>query len=186
MNLIPDPVPKELRRRLAEAADAMGKHIEACPLCSRDKYHAMRTLECPAFSGIVMELDEAAKAMDPRWFKWAVNLLPRVLPAEWREVQRTYQGAVYHGTDLVVLLSGDWQEDGRRWLHVSASVKGQGRLPSWPEMQSIKSLFIGREKTAYQTFPAASRHVNLGEVMHLWHCLDGDPLPDFTRGSAAP
>lgn len=185
MNQVSDPVPQEVRQRLVEAADAMGKHVDTCPVCSKDKYRAMTTMACPALRGLVLELSEAAKQMNPEWFRWVENLLPRVLPAGWKEIERTYHGAVYQAADLRVFVSGDWYADGKRCLHVSVSVNGQRRVPSWDEMQCIKDLFIGREKAAYQVFPAESRKVNLGEVLHLWNCVDGDPLPDFTRGSGA-
>jgi hypothetical protein len=44
-------------------------------------------------------------------------------------------------------------------------------------------MFIGDGRKAIQVFAPVAEHVNIHEFcLHLWHCLDGDPLPDFTRG----
>jgi hypothetical protein len=49
-------------------------------------------------------------------------------------------------------------------------------------MSEVKELFIGGDRQAIQVMPPRSNHVNIHEVLHLWHCLDGDGLPDFTGG----
>lgn len=82
---------------------------------------------------------------------------------------------------LRVLVSCAQYADARRWLHVSVSLRG-GQLPSWPQMSEVKELFIGGDRQAIQVMPPRSNHVNIHEVLHLWHCLDGDGLPDFTGG----
>jgi hypothetical protein len=44
----------------------------------------------------------------------------------------------------------------------------------------VKRSFIGDERMAVQVFPRASEHVNIAKYcLHLWHCVDGDPTPDF-------
>lgn len=74
--------------------------------------------------------------------------------------------------------------DGRVWLHVSAS-RGS-RLPSYADLVEVKELFIGRERKAVQVFPSRAEHVNIHpHALHLWHCVDGDVLPDFTHGSGS-
>ena len=85
---------------------------------------------------------------------------------------------------LVVIASIAPEEDGRWWLHVSASTTGR-KVPTWRQMGLIKKLFIGPDAEAYSVFPPKDRHVNIGEVLHLWHCLDapdgGVVLPRFER-----
>ena len=82
---------------------------------------------------------------------------------------------------MKVIASGSRELDGKRWLHVSVS--RPAKLPSWEDLKEVKDLFVGRDKVAYQVVAMASKHVNIhATCLHLWHCLDGDPLPDFTRG----
>jgi len=82
-----------------------------------------------------------------------------------------------HGKPLRVLVSGRTEADGRRWIHVSVS--NQGRLPSWEALKKVKAAFIGDDKQALQVFPPASQWYTHYEVLHLWHCIDGDGIPDF-------
>lgn len=66
------------------------------------------------------------------------------------------------------------------WLHVSFSRKD--RIPTYEEMCEVKEIFVGAEKTAYHVFPPRSKHVNIhANCIHLWHCIDGDPLPEFSE-----
>jgi len=115
---------------------------------------------------------------------WIFEFLPQVLPADVREVERAGDGAYYRTLGgLGVIASGDIELDGKRWLHVSVS--RAHRLPSWEDLRAVKDLFIGRERTAYQVLPRAEKYVNINpHVLHMWCCLDGDPLPDFTRGGS--
>jgi hypothetical protein len=84
-------------------------------------------------------------------------------------------GAVYvsrHGQ--TVITSGNVEQDGKRWLHVSTA--HPRRLPSWEELREVKDIFIGRERQAVQKFPKQSEYVNIHpNCLHLWCCLDGDP-----------
>jgi hypothetical protein len=72
--------------------------------------------------------------------------------------------------------------DGKRWLHVSLSRRNQ-KMPTWEDMQEVKKLFIGEDRECYQVFPSKERYVNLGNVLHLWCCLDQPDgvLPHFER-----
>jgi len=83
-------------------------------------------------------------------------------------------GAAYRRADgLAVIASGAVEQDGRRWLHVSCSRATQ--LPSWQDLRDVKELFCGPER--------AAKHVNIHpHCLHLWCCLEGDVLPDFTQG----
>jgi hypothetical protein len=113
------------------------------------------------------------------------SFLPRVLPADWRKEEVMDDGATYRRRDgLFVIVSMDTELDSRHWLHVSCS--HGDRLPSWEELAEVKTIFIGRDRCAYQVLPPAAKHVNFHRyALHLWFCLDAPPegiLPDFTRG----
>lgn len=79
---------------------------------------------------------------------------------------------------LMVIVTGGAYADGKRWVHVSFS--RPARVPSYEDMCWVKRSFIGDERMAVQVFPRASEHVNIAKYcLHLWHCVDGDPTPDF-------
>lgn len=89
-----------------------------------------------------------------------------------------------HPDGRSVIVTGSVQEDGRPWLHVS--VARQNRMPSYKDLAEAKDLFIGPARQALQVFPEAGNHVNIHPyALHLWCCLVGDGLPDFTRGGAS-
>jgi hypothetical protein len=116
----------------------------------------------------------------------APNPLPEP-PAPWRAQGSFGDGEVWQarwqGGSWRVIRTMGRQLDGRAWAHVSVSRQGQDRLPTWPEMSAIKEAFLGLELGAIQVHPPASKHVSLGEVLHLWAPLEGHwPLPDFTMG----
>jgi len=116
------------------------------------------------------------------------HIAPAHLPPEWGEIdarafcpERDYGRAYRSKTGLRVLLTAMLQER-RRWLHVSVSHRN-GRLPVWREMCTVKDLFCGAERTAYQVHPPTSKHVNIHKaVLHLYCPLDGPVTPDFTGG----
>ena len=114
----------------------------------------------------------------------AAEVLPRVLPAGWREVDRRLDGSKYmSGDGMSVIASTATELDGKRWLHVSFA--RPARLPSWDDLRKVKDIFVGRDRMAVQVLPAASKYVNIHPFcLRLWCCLDGDPLPDFTRGGS--
>lgn len=106
-----------------------------------------------------------------------------VLPRGWVDVARSQDGRMYRhqALGLMVICSGAVEEDGRRWVHVSVSRKS--RIPSYDDLRVVKHLFIGGDKQAVQLFPPDDRHINLHPFcLHLWHCIDGDGLPDFAHG----
>ncbi len=103
-------------------------------------------------------------------------------PAGWRRDDRaeTANGAGFRSPSrgLFVMVSGAVELDGRRWVHVSASRKD--RLPSYDDLAVVKAAFIGHARQAIQLFVPRSEHFNLHPFcLHLWHCVDGDGLPDF-------
>lgn len=59
--------------------------------------------------------------------------------------------------------------DGMGWEHVSVSVFGEKRCPTWEEMCAIKKMFWDDEDTVIQYHPKASEYVNNHPgVLHLW------------------
>lgn len=113
---------------------------------------------------------------------WVRERLPRVLPSKWRLGAVAGDGASFVAWDRqTVIVSGAVEQDGKRWLHVSTA--RPDRLPSYDDMVTVKEMFIGREAHAISVMPPRAEHVNIHvHCLHLWHCLDGSPLPDFTRG----
>lgn len=64
---------------------------------------------------------------------------------------------------------GVWPFPGEPWDHVSVSVRGEKRCPTWDEMKWIKSLFFDDEELVIQFHPPASNYVNDHDyVLHLW------------------
>lgn len=73
---------------------------------------------------------------------------------------------------------------GRRWIHFS--VAHPSRIPHWDELRRYKSAFIGDDLKAIQVLLPAHEYVNIHPYcLHLFSCLDGDVLPDFTHGSGS-
>ncbi len=109
--------------------------------------------------------------------------LPRVLPAGWIVMRVLHDGiqCVNNLLNLAVIASVATELDGKRWLHVSASAPD--RIPTWKELRLVKDIFIGKNKLAVQVLPPDEDYINLNpHVLHLWHCLDGCPVPDFAQG----
>lgn len=134
---------------------------------------------------LVAALEQAQQEADARThaaglrLDWWMEYLPRVMPAGWRQEE---PGVFRRRDGLLVLASALVEQDGKRWLHVSMSRKNQ--LPSWGDVRAVKDLFVGRDRYAYQVLPPPSHYVNFHpNVLHLWSCLDGEPMPDFTRGA---
>lgn len=127
------------------------------------------------------EYETARARLDPA-LVWVGEYLPKALPGGWKLAQDSPDGAAYHHrSGLTVIVSGHREDDGKRWLHVSLA--RPDRLPSYQDQGLVKALFIGAEREAYSVWPRASRHVNFHRFcLHLWHCADGPPLPDFARG----
>lgn len=107
-----------------------------------------------------------------------------ILPPGWECTQEGVDGAMYDSksSGLRVISSVALESDGYFWLHVSVSRRS--RLPTWEDLRFVKDIFIGPGAKAIQVLPSENEYVNINPfVLHLWACLDGDPLPDFTRGT---
>jgi len=112
---------------------------------------------------------------------------PRVLPPQWREVDRNPEGGVtmYQSHHIRVILSCSIEADERAWLHMSISTRD--RIPNWNELAHAKRVFLG-DREAYQVIPPKARYVNINEkVLHLFALLDENAtaLPDFTRSTGS-
>lgn len=105
---------------------------------------------------------------------------PRVLPHGWTRAGGLDNAYRHIHRRIVVIVSAAREADGRRWIHVSVSHRD--RLPTWEELREVKDWIIGRAALAVQVLPRAEEYVNLHpNCLHVWHCLDGDPVPDFRR-----
>lgn len=71
------------------------------------------------------------------------------------------------------------ERDGQVWAHVSLSHES-GQLPGWYELRDAFRLLYPYGK-GIVVIPPADEHFSQHEVMHVWHCLDADPLPDFRK-----
>lgn len=104
------------------------------------------------------------------------------LPIEWDFVKYFGPGAAYYNSKnhlRVIITPPVVQADGKEWLHVSLS--RAKRLPSWPDIKSVKDHFIGKDKVAIQVFPKASSYVNIHPFcLHLWSCMDETAIPEFS------
>lgn len=64
---------------------------------------------------------------------------------------------------------GIWPFPGEPWDHVSVSVRGEKRCPTWEEMCRVKDLFFDEEECVVQYHPPKSDYVNTHNyVLHLW------------------
>lgn len=117
--------------------------------------------------------------------------LPKSFPRGWRELENSFMKelgapdghapAFRRSDGLRVVITSQIEQDGRPWVHISVS--RSDRLPSWFDLKDVKNLFLGPEKSAIQVLPAERDFVNIHPYcLHLWHCLDGGPVPDFTWG----
>lgn len=124
------------------------------------------------------------RAPVPETSTWRHDWLPKRLPRDWRVAAVNDHGASYANRDgLLVIASSRVEADGKRWAHVSYSRAGQRKTPTWADTVAVRNLMFGSEAMALSLVPATSQNYSLHPgVLHLWSCLDGDPLPDFTAG----
>ena len=73
------------------------------------------------------------------------------------------------GTVMLKILASD----SIGWEHVSVSVHGKKRCPTWEEMCLVKDLFWGEDECVVQYHPPLSDYINMHEyVLHLWKPID--------------
>jgi len=112
--------------------------------------------------------------------------LPKLSP-NWGDVSPDKHSELYglkmfkHQINgLGVCFSVSVHEDGKRWIHVSASKKRQ--IPTYDELCFVKKEFIGENRKAIQIFAKLDEHINIHpNCFHLWSCLDNDGLPNFGK-----
>lgn len=82
---------------------------------------------------------------------------------------------VYKGYTLHVIAS-----DGRGWEHVSVTIQGVARCPSWDQMCFVKETFWGEDDTVVQYHPAKSDYISHHPYcLHLWRPTELElPTPD--------
>ena len=116
---------------------------------------------------------------------------PESTPLGWKILPPFPQDSPLYGMNVyqrigdrlaVILTASKWPGDvevDRVWLHVSLSRPHS--LPSYEDMATVKKLFIGADKRAYQIFAEESQHVNIHSYcLHLWCVVEGkDDFPNF-------
>jgi hypothetical protein len=105
----------------------------------------------------------------------------RPRPKGWVQMGRTYNTFRNIHDHRTLIVTACREADGHLWVHLSLA--GRDRVPTWPELVEARDWLLGPEARAIQVLPPASEHVNLHPYcLHLWHCADGSPLPDFRKG----
>lgn len=63
------------------------------------------------------------------------------------------------------------------WEHVSVSIEGSKKCPSWEEMCIVKSLFWTKDDCVVQFHPCEDVYVNNHTgCLHMWRCVH-QPFP---------
>jgi hypothetical protein len=85
------------------------------------------------------------------------------------------------GERITVIEDISFKADGKRWLHVSVAKSKKHLIPTYDDLQVVRKAFVGEHRECYQVFPTKDRYVNIGNVLHLWACLDSPEgvLPHF-------
>lgn len=124
----------------------------------------------------------AEPVLDDLWPDWADEYVRNVSQISWDRVRWPGGKGFRHvGHGLLVLISVSVEEDGLRWMHLSFSHRN--RTPTYENMALVKETFVGEHRKAIMVLPGKHEHVNVHPYcLHLWHCVDGDYLPNFTRG----
>lgn len=148
--------------------DALALHAER-----RGRRGDFSTLDSEAYAREANDVDRRGV---PGW-------APPAAPKQWLIVECDPLCAGYREPNrrLLVFLSCAIENDGRAWLHLSVS--HAARIPTWGELGIVKDAFLG-DREAYQVMPPRSRYVNLHpHVLNVFALLEGEALPDFTRGT---
>jgi hypothetical protein len=110
---------------------------------------------------------------------------PPLAPTGWTRTPWGDAGVEYERLltrEHVLITVG--RHEGKRWIHFS--IAHPSRIPHFEELRRYKDAFLGVERKAIQVLPPKSEYVNIHPYcLHLFSCLDGDGLPDFTHGSGS-
>lgn len=115
--------------------------------------------------------------------KMEIPLTGKNPPPGWIIVEERADGAKWYNAkrQMIVIASISRELDGYYWLHLSMSHRN--RVPTYDELVYLKRHWAGDDRKCIMVFPEKENHVNIHPyVLHLWCCIDGDPLPDFTHG----
>lgn len=107
----------------------------------------------------------------------------RLIIKNWRQVYRADDGLGCWDQPTLgqrVIHSIARELDGDVWAHVSLS-RRTGRMPTWTEVRDIWRLFYP-DVAGVVVIPAASNHVSIAEVAHIWGNLNRPAVPDFSHG----
>jgi len=105
-------------------------------------------------------------------------------PDGWEVIQRWGDGYAVRQKNggIRVIVDCETKEDGREWLHVSASRAKW--TPTHEDMTLVKRDFIGASRYAYSVWAPSENHVNIhAHCLHLWAMMDsqdGKVLPEFS------
>jgi hypothetical protein len=91
---------------------------------------------------------------------------------------------VHRARGLAFIHSIAEELDGELWEHISVS-RRDGAMPDWAVTRNVFREVAGQEAIGVIVIPPLSKHVNIAEVAHVWHCLTKDPVPDFTHGGVS-
>jgi len=128
--------------------------------------------------------EEALTPLQRRIVRHMDQCRPRVLPALWMLYEDYPNAKVYlktpGGVSALKVISEVALYESKHWLHVSCSARDM--IPTWAELREVKDLFCGANSLALQILPPAAEYVNAHpNVLHLWVCLEGRPVPDFRK-----
>lgn len=99
---------------------------------------------------------------------------------EHHDIGRAYRIQFGRGKGMLVLADVAVKDDGKLWYHVSFSRSKQ--IPDYDDRAYIKQVWFGDNRWAFELLPEASNHVNFHpNCLHLWHCLEGRPFPEFSK-----
>lgn len=107
-------------------------------------------------------------------------------PPGWELYVKRSDGMMWvnRSRQLSVIESTNREKDGKNWRHLS--IAHPRRMPTYDELTYLKRHWAGEDAKAIMVFPAKAEHVNIHpNCLHLFVCLDGDPLPDFTQGTGS-
>jgi hypothetical protein len=118
--------------------------------------------------------------------KFSIPLTGKEPPPGWMKTSYPGGGFVWDNNKrmLRVIASIMEYDDDKEWLHLSMSHRR--RMPTYDDLAYLKKHWAGDDRKCIMVFPPKSEHVNIHPYcLHLFCCLDGDPLPDFTFGTGS-
>jgi hypothetical protein len=125
----------------------------------------------------------ADEGMQARWRADLPGQRQRLRQAGYRQAFEGSDGAggwTHPRTRLKLLHSVMREDDGQLWGHLSLSYYQSDALAGWAEVRDANRLLYP-DLTGVQVIAPEDKHVNIGEVLHVWTCLTATPIPDFGR-----